>query len=303
MSDQPRAEQAFRDAFAREADHLDDSPLQVVRRRRRWPALAAAAAVLAVVGGSIAVAWTGDDGSDPEPAIATDPGPAPVHPKMTVTPAVALPGQVVSLTYADDFMRGIAYQLVHDEGSATDLDAPAYYLSASDERVSWASADQDYAWVDIGVGGPGPDRVQVPDDIEPGEWLVCTANAAEQRCASLTVTEGIPAPEPVEEIPADQAPPVTVRLDPSGDFLTVTTNGSSSCPELVASVSRLDDETLLVWTATLTVPPDAICTADVQPHRDTWPLVGDQAAGVTDAVVASVDTNRGVRVPATGRHG
>lgn len=63
-----RAEQAFRAAFAREADHLEAPPRPVVRRRRRWPVLAAAAAVLVLVGGAGWVA-THDQDAGPAPAV------------------------------------------------------------------------------------------------------------------------------------------------------------------------------------------------------------------------------------------
>lgn len=78
MSDQTRAEQAFRDAFAREADHLAPAPRPVVRRRRRWPVLAAAAAVLVLVGGAGVVATMREDPA-PRPTAddAIDPGALP----------------------------------------------------------------------------------------------------------------------------------------------------------------------------------------------------------------------------------
>lgn len=77
--DDARAEQAFRDAFGREADRLPAAPRPVVRRRRR-PVLAAAAAVLLLVGGIGLVATLPDDPAPDDPApgeSAADPdGPA-----------------------------------------------------------------------------------------------------------------------------------------------------------------------------------------------------------------------------------
>jgi hypothetical protein len=40
---------------------------------------------------------------------------------------------------------------------------------------------------DIGVGGPGPDRVPIPDVAEPGSYRICTGNAAENICAPIEV--------------------------------------------------------------------------------------------------------------------
>ena len=40
---------------------------------------------------------------------------------------------------------------------------------------------------DYGVGGPGPDPLIMPADIEPGQWRLCTANARVQMCTQITV--------------------------------------------------------------------------------------------------------------------
>lgn len=288
MTDE-RAEQAFRDAFAQQADRLEPGPLPDVvrRRRRRWPVLAAAAVIVA---GALAVGLPED-----EPGLApsvADPGPAvPQSPGMSVTPGVAVPGQVVSVTYRKDWTRGVAYQLARPDAP----DAPAYVMGASDTSVFWASTDDEHAFNDLGVSGLGPDRVPVPDDIEAGEWVLCTANARPQKCTSLTVPEEGPAPQPVTEIPAEDAPPVTVWLDPSRQFLTVETWGSGSCPDRVTSVRALDEQTLVVRAADLFADPDLPCTADLHRNRDTWPLVGDQAEHATYAVVATGGGNEGVR--------
>ena len=44
-----------------------------------------------------------------------------------------------------------------------------------------------YGYPDAGIGGPGPDRVLVPEDAEPGAYRICTANAGDDFCAPLQV--------------------------------------------------------------------------------------------------------------------
>lgn len=70
MSDDTRAERAFRDAFARHAEDLETQPLRVVRRRR-WSLLVAAAVVLVLVGAAGLAAVVRDDPSGPDPVADT----------------------------------------------------------------------------------------------------------------------------------------------------------------------------------------------------------------------------------------
>jgi hypothetical protein len=44
-----------------------------------------------------------------------------------------------------------------------------------------------YAVVDVGIVGPGPDHVRLPDELAAGEHRVCSANAGEDFCAILEV--------------------------------------------------------------------------------------------------------------------
>jgi hypothetical protein len=289
MSDD-RAEQAFRDAFAQHVDRLEPDPLPVVRRRRRWPALVVAAAVVALVGGGLVVGSQPPDPPDDAPVLGTEAA-VPLSPGMTVTPDVATPGQVVSVTYRTDWTRGIGYQLARPDRP----DAPDYVMGASDESAHWMSTDDEYGFEDIGVTGLGPDRVQVPDDIDAGEWVLCTANARPQRCTSLTVPEEGVAPRPVTEVPPREGPLVMVLIDPTGSFLTVKSLGSSTCKNLVTSVDVLDEETLVVRTSGALRHPDGPCSATQTSGRDTWPLVGDQAQHASYAVVTTGGSDEGVR--------
>ena len=110
---------------------------------------------------------------------------------MTVEPATARPGQRVALRFTPPVMRGIAFSLSawsEDEWSV------AYYLTSdwgsprAHEPGWWSVEDSEGSgWVDVGIAGPGPDYVVIPDDAPAGDYLLCTANAAEESCALVTV--------------------------------------------------------------------------------------------------------------------
>lgn len=111
---------------------------------------------------------------------------------MTVTPATTAPGQRVALRFRSQEVRGIAFSLsAWDEEGWT----VAYYLtsdwgSPGDHTPDWWSVKdgEGLGWPDVGIGGPGPDHVIVPDDASAGEYLLCTANSADEACTLLTVT-------------------------------------------------------------------------------------------------------------------
>ncbi|MFI7059478.1 hypothetical protein ACIBL3_00730 [Kribbella sp. NPDC050124] len=148
------------------------------RRRRRtagWSAVAAVVVAAAVVGA--VVPW------DRAENVAENP---PSHPTgMTITPATARPGQIVALTFPEATPRGIAFQLA----KPTEPDKVLYYLTSDwgDPVGHTPQWSRDAGWVDVGISGPGPDRVVVPEIAADGTYLLCTANAAEQVCGLLTV--------------------------------------------------------------------------------------------------------------------
>lgn len=111
---------------------------------------------------------------------------------MTVAPTSATPGQEVELRFPPDSSRGIAFLLSRwDEGAWI----PAFYMTSdwgmpSDHDPAWWRVEDgdNRGWEDVGIGGAGPDRVLVPDAATAGEYMLCTANAADEACALLTVT-------------------------------------------------------------------------------------------------------------------
>lgn len=139
--------------------------------------------------GSGSTSADGGNGGSSLPAPALD---AKWHGTMTVTPATAAPGQRVAMRFGSQEVRGIAFSLSAwgDEGWTV-----AYYLtsdwgSPGSHSVDWWSVEdsEGRGWTDVGVGGPGPDHVMVPESTPAGEYLLCTANSADEACAILTVT-------------------------------------------------------------------------------------------------------------------
>jgi hypothetical protein len=148
------------------------------RRRRTVAGATAAAAVVAVAAVVTVVPWNHGD-----PAPATTP-----QLPVTVTPATARPGATVALTFTGTAGRGIAFKLAKE----TEPDKVLYYLTSDwggrgQHTPTWWPAGGRGGWEDVGLSGPGPDRVIVPDTAEDGTYLVCTANALTELCGQLTV--------------------------------------------------------------------------------------------------------------------
>lgn len=148
---------------------------------------------------------------------------------MTITPSDAAPGDRIELTFPAETMRGVAYVLERAAGAGW---TTTHFLTASaagyDGEPSWVAAgDPDgYGWEDIGIAGPGPDVLTIPDDAGGGAYRICTANAVENFCAEITVVDGV---APVAPPPAGTTPsgvPVTTvpgTTDPAGSTPPVTT--------------------------------------------------------------------------------
>lgn len=111
---------------------------------------------------------------------------------MTVAPASATPGREVALRFPPGSQRGIAFSLAQWSDGQWD---ETYYLTSDwgtsgDYTPTWWTVEdsKNRGWEDVGVSGPGPDRVLVPETAAPGDYLLCTANALDEACALLTVT-------------------------------------------------------------------------------------------------------------------
>ena len=131
------------------------------------------------------------DGAEPGRAggVPTDPD-AEVRPDLLVLdPTTAAPVDVVALTFPEETTRGILFVL--DE-RVDDAWISRFFLTSDGPGAGWerrwAPADAGgMAVEDIGVGGPGPDRVIVPEVAEPGAYRICTGNAGADFCAPIEI--------------------------------------------------------------------------------------------------------------------
>lgn len=104
---------------------------------------------------------------------------------MRIEPSTASAGQVVELYLPEETVRGVAFVL---EQRLDDGWSLRYYLTSDPQHPSWGPASEDYAWNSLGLLGPGPDPVIIPPGTAPGDYRICTANAARNFCAPLRVS-------------------------------------------------------------------------------------------------------------------
>ena len=113
-----------------------------------------------------------------------------IRPDLIVAePAHVAPGEIVALTFPEQTVRGIHFVLERQSGETWNL---IYHLLSSanlSESSFFRPGQEEIAIPDIGITGPGPDRVPIPDDVSPGSYRICTANAGDEFCASVEVID------------------------------------------------------------------------------------------------------------------
>jgi hypothetical protein len=144
------------------------------RGRLAWPVLALSLIACGASPGPTLL-WPVD------PDAATDPA------RMVATPTAVEPGELVELTFPDGHDRGLLFAI--DEASADDWQRRAMLLSdANGGDPRWSRADADDLLVEmVGIAGPGPDRVPIPEGLPPGDYRICTANAVENLCVPIEI--------------------------------------------------------------------------------------------------------------------
>jgi len=108
---------------------------------------------------------------------------------LVIDPTTAAPGEVVALTFPEETTRGVLFGLEVQDGDAW---RPVAYLTSDGpgagwERAWWPVDAEGMAVPDIGVAGPGPDRVVIPEVAEPGAYRICTGNAGADFCAPIEI--------------------------------------------------------------------------------------------------------------------
>jgi hypothetical protein len=163
---------------------------------------------------------------------------------MTVTPDIAAPGDDVELNFPEQTERGVAYVLELATGETW---STTHYLTSStngyDGAPSSVSVDaaEGYGWEDIGIAGPGPDRLVLPADAILGPSRICTANALENFCAEILLVDGA--------VPQTTVPDITVPPSAS------TVPGTTAPPETsIAPTSTAPPPSTIVSDAIVPVP-------------------------------------------------
>lgn len=111
---------------------------------------------------------------------------------IAAEPAEVVPGGIVALTFPQETTRGVLFVLERQVGDGWQLQ---YYLTSDGPGAGWErtwqpAGAEGLAVEDIGVGGPGPDGVLIPDVAEPGSYRICTGNAGADFCAPLQIVDG-----------------------------------------------------------------------------------------------------------------
>jgi PAS domain-containing protein len=122
---------------------------------------------------------THEDPPEPEPQLRPD--------LLVLDPATATPGELVAMRFPESSMRGVAFQL---DRRTADGWAPVAWMTSDGNGgvpITVPPSTEGYAVEDVGIGGPGPDHVRLPDELPAGDYRVCTANAGSDFCAPLEV--------------------------------------------------------------------------------------------------------------------
>lgn len=119
---------------------------------------------------------------------------AEMHPELLeVSPSPLKPGQTFTVRFPEGTERGLGWTL---EEQRADTWHVRYYLSSGlgdsegDRAPSWwSAADREGGWDALGLAGEGPDLLVVPGSATPGQYRLCTANAAKDFCTTVELTE------------------------------------------------------------------------------------------------------------------
>lgn len=108
---------------------------------------------------------------------------------ITIDPARPRAGDLVSVFFPDERIRGIHFVLESRGADGWDLE---YHLISDwgdgrDPKVYRADSVEGIGFEDVGINGAGPDVVLIPADVVPGDYRICTGNSRPNICSPLTV--------------------------------------------------------------------------------------------------------------------
>ncbi len=119
---------------------------------------------------------------------AQNPPPEPTEASFMLEPLNPEPGATFEASFDPSNSRGGYFTLSRWDGE--EWAAPAFLLESDVNRPPSATRiPGEFGVDDYGAGGPGPDGLVMPDEIEDGRWRLCTANAFDHVCTQITVGE------------------------------------------------------------------------------------------------------------------
>ena len=108
--------------------------------------------------------------------------------ELQLESSLVKPGETLSILFPEEPIRGVHFVLERRQGDGWDL---RYHLvsdwGGERDPVSFPADSEQFAVEDVGIGGPGPDVVLVPEVAEPGQYRICTGNMRENICATVTI--------------------------------------------------------------------------------------------------------------------
>ncbi|MEO6651700.1 MAG: hypothetical protein ABIP17_03480, partial [Ilumatobacteraceae bacterium] len=108
---------------------------------------------------------------------------------MELSPDPAAPGELVSIRFPTETLRGIGFTLDRWTGDGW---TSTHFLTsgAGGDGQTWAGREfiEGLGWDDLGISGPGPDVVRIPTEASAGAYRLCTGNARPNFCALIMIS-------------------------------------------------------------------------------------------------------------------
>lgn len=150
-----------------------------------------------IVAVTVAPSACADDNAEPgQQPLTTSASDVSTQPEDVVaTPATARPGDNVELFFPNEIERGSPWFMYEHDGEQWSPEPSYLLISANDdyydcdECPTWFRAGTEGSgWDDVGIAGPGPDTIAIPDAAEDGDYRLCTANTRDEICLTFSVS-------------------------------------------------------------------------------------------------------------------
>lgn len=163
---------------------------------RTTPRAAAGAVAVAALALLAACAPDGPAGDEPAEVVAErgphDPDAREQPEQILVEPSEAQPGETLEVHFPDEMQRGVHLVLEHklDDGTwqylysaNTNAHEEAHDPHVVTAHEAEGGGEKAFGIPDVGVFGPGPDPLPLPEAAPAGEYRVCTGNSRRNVCS------------------------------------------------------------------------------------------------------------------------